>query len=100
MIRIVSGVWRSEKSLFSSISQHSLPEDDLLNISRNRCAKPVNCFLGNTLKKNGFLPIGICRKPGLDHGLYLDAEIASTAQLLFQGFKNSGHECCRGESSM
>lgn len=25
--------------------RHSLPEDDLLNISRNSCAKPVNCFL-------------------------------------------------------
>lgn len=40
-----SSARRAEQDLFNSISQHSLPEDDLLNISRNSCAKPVNCFL-------------------------------------------------------
>lgn len=40
-----SSARRAEQDLFNSISQHSLPEDDLLNISRNSCAKPVDCFL-------------------------------------------------------
>lgn len=36
----------------------ALPEDGLLNISRNSPAKPVNCFLGNTLNKDGRPPGG------------------------------------------
>lgn len=38
--------------------QQALPEDGLLNISRNSTAKPVNCFLGNTLNKDGCPPAG------------------------------------------
>ena len=39
-------------------SAAALPEDGLLNISRNSTAKPVNCFLGNTLNKDGRPPAG------------------------------------------
>lgn len=38
--------------------QQTLPEDGLLNISRNSAANPVNCFLGNTLNKDGCPPAG------------------------------------------
>lgn len=38
--------------------QQALPEDGLLNISRNSAANPVNCFLGNTLNKDGCPPAG------------------------------------------
>lgn len=38
--------------------QRPLPEDGLLNISRNSTARPVNCFLGNTLSEGGRPPAG------------------------------------------
>lgn len=43
--------------------QQPLPEDGLLNISRNSAAKPVNCFLGNTLNKDGGPPAGRAESP-------------------------------------
>ncbi|KAF7472330.1 Hypothetical predicted protein [Marmota monax] len=50
----------SKRSPFRPIRrrQRPLPEDGLLNISRNSTAKPVNCFLGNTLNKDGCPPAG------------------------------------------
>lgn len=45
-------------------SAAALPEDGLLNISRNSTAKPVNCFLGNTLHKDGGPPAGRAESPG------------------------------------
>ncbi|XP_060051526.1 uncharacterized protein LOC132539530 [Erinaceus europaeus] len=44
-------------------SRAALPEDDLLNISRNSTAKPVNCFLGNTLSEDGRPPAGSVESP-------------------------------------
>lgn len=55
--------------------QRPLPEDGLLNISRNTTARPVNCFLGNTLSKGGRPPAGRAESlawttlPGSRHGL-------------------------------
>lgn len=68
-LKVLSIVSTKEQDLFGSINQQSLPEDDLLNISRNSCAKLVNCFLGNTLKKNGSRPTAMHRNPGLDQEL-------------------------------
>lgn len=47
----------------------ALPEDGLLNISRNSTAKPVNCFLGNTLNKDGGPPAGKAESPAWTAGL-------------------------------
>ncbi|XP_059260438.1 uncharacterized protein LOC132020253 [Mustela nigripes] len=46
-----------------SRQRQPLPEDGLLNISRNSTAKPVNCFLGNSLNQYGGPPAGRAQSP-------------------------------------
>lgn len=53
----------STRSPLPTRQRQPLPEDGLLNISRNSTAKPVNCFLGNTFSKDGRRPVGRAESP-------------------------------------